>query len=286
MVVRIGGVPEHYNAPIHRVLDRAEEYEWTSHPSGTGAMLEALESGQLDMAILLTEGITKHAVSTKLTRIAGTFVDTPLPWGVHVSPNGAVKTMADLNENISNLTFGISRFGSGSHLMAIVHAASLGKASPAFRVVNTMAGARDAMIAGEIDVFLWDITTADVFAREGAWTCIGTVSGDWPAFVFAVREDIDPVTLSKIGEFMSELSQECALMKCKPAESAQYIQEKYHVSNQQASDFMETIQWNAKPVFSSKSLATVVSSLAAAGIIPETSVDAGAVVKQGACLLV
>jgi hypothetical protein len=52
-----------------------------------------------------------------------------------------------------------------------------------------MVGARDAMNQNLIDVFLWDISTADVYARSGDWKCIGKVNGDWPAFVFAVRNE-------------------------------------------------------------------------------------------------
>jgi ABC-type nitrate/sulfonate/bicarbonate transport system substrate-binding protein len=247
-------------------------------------MLEALEKRELDLAILLTEGIAKHAICTGLTRIIGTFVDAPLPWGVHVSPNKAIGPMADLNANIENLTFGISRFGSGSHLMAIVHACSLGKRSPQFKVVNTMAGARDAMVAGEIDVFLWDVTTADVHAREGAWKCIGTVSGDWPAFVFAVRSDVDETTLSKIRLFMAALESECSYMKSHQSDSVEYLQNKYSISPKQATEFISTIQWNARPEFSAQALETVTKSLAAAGIIPDSA--SGDVVKESFCSLV
>jgi hypothetical protein len=56
------------------------------------------------------------------------------------------------------VTFGISRFGSGSHLMALLYAKTLGdlRSEPLFKVVNTMQGAREAMLNKEIDVFLWD----------------------------------------------------------------------------------------------------------------------------------
>ena len=58
------------------------------------------------------------------------------------------------------VTFGISRFGSGSHLMALLYMKSLGEEEssfpPVFKVVNNMQGARVAMMNKEIDVFLWD----------------------------------------------------------------------------------------------------------------------------------
>lgn len=278
--LKVGGVPEHYNAPILKALSW-HEVEWTAHPSGTGAMLEALDKNELDLAVMLMEGAVKHAVTTNSVRLLGTFVNDPLPWGVHVSPTGSLKSMDDLNSKISELTFGISRFGSGSHLMAIVHAFAVGSAVPKFRVVNTMKGARDAMVSGEIDVFLWDITTADVYTKEGAWKHIGEVTGDWPAFVFVVRADVSDDMLARISKFIESVHAECDLMKLNAHGSAlQYLWDTYGISEKQAIDFLHKISWNSKLVISRKSLESVVSSLHACEIIPESSVEASRVVMN------
>ena len=274
-VIRLGGVPEHYNAPVHTTLAAVagEQYEWVSHPSGTGAMLEALERGELDMAIILTEGAVKHAVATGLTKLIGTYVDNPLPWGVHVRPGGSIASMADMNARLPELTFGISRFGSGSHLMAIVHASTCGVQPPTFKVVNTMAGARHAMVNGEIDVFLWDITTADVYAKEGAWTCIGEVSGDWPAFVFAVRSDIDKLTLGGIRQFILNLATHCGAMKSGGAQSVDHLCAQYGITSKQAGEFIERIKWNCTLSVDRSALERVTQSLQDSGVLPKADVD-------------
>ena len=278
--IRVGGVPEHYNAPILKASS-SQYVEWTAHPSGTGAMLEALDKNELDLAVMLMEGAVKHAVSTNSVRLIGTYVNDPLPWGVHVSPTGSLKSMDDLDSKISELTFGISRFGSGSHLMAIVHAFAVGSAVPKFKVVNTMTGARDAMVAGEIDVFLWDITTADRYSKEGVWKHIGEVKGDWPAFVFVVRADVLEDMLTRISNFIDAVQTECESMKLNADGSVlQYLRDAYGISEKQAMDFLHKISWNSKLVISRKSLESVVCSLHACGIIPESSVEDSRVVMS------
>ena len=285
--MKIGGVPEHYNAPIHKTLERltSGEFTWSSYPSGTGAMLDALDKAEIDVAVLLTEGVTKHALTTGRTKIVGTFVSNPLPWGVHVRPDSGLASMTVFNEKISSLRFGISRLGSGSHLMAIVHASALGADVPSFKIVDTMKGARDAMANGEIDAFLWDIATADIYAREGVWTCIGTVSGEWPAFVVAVSSSFNQ--FDQLNTFLTVLYEECRSMKQNTNDaSLVYLKEKYNLSDKQATEFVRDINWNAKTEFSGSALNRVVKSLKDAKIIPDQAYDPASLVMQQVCDIV
>jgi sulfonate transport system substrate-binding protein len=285
--MRIGGVPEHYNAPIHMALAKlpSTEFLWRSFPSGTGDMLDALDNAEIDMAVLLTEGVTKHALTTGRSKIVGTFVNNPLPWGVHVRPDSDLTSMAVFNEKISTLRFGISRIGSGSHLMAIVHASALRADAPTFKIIDTMKGARDAMAHGEIDAFLWDIATADVYAREGVWTCIGTVSGEWPAFVFAVSTSSSQS--DQLGKFLTVLADECRAMKQNHDDaSIVYLKDTYKLSDKQASDFIRDISWNANTELSRSALYRVIKSLKEAGIIPDQEHDPTSVVMKQVCDIV
>ena len=61
--IRIGGVPEHFNLPIHLAREhgsfekRGINLEWTTFKGGTGQMTKALRDKEVDACILLTEGI-------------------------------------------------------------------------------------------------------------------------------------------------------------------------------------------------------------------------------------
>jgi hypothetical protein len=63
--LKVGGVPEHFNLPWRLAIEEGSfnniglRMHWSDMSGGTGQMIRGLEPGSLDIAILLTEGITK-----------------------------------------------------------------------------------------------------------------------------------------------------------------------------------------------------------------------------------
>ena len=122
--VTIGGVPEHFNLAWYLTLKNGEyknkgiNLRWKDYFGGTGEMTKALRNGEIDLAVILTEGIIQDIIAGNPSKIVQTFVETPLVWGIHVAHNSDYKTL----EELKGKTAAISRFGSGSHLMAYVNA--------------------------------------------------------------------------------------------------------------------------------------------------------------------
>ncbi|MEL6973046.1 MAG: ABC transporter substrate-binding protein, partial [Bacteroidota bacterium] len=122
--IRIGGVPEHFNLPIHLAIEqgafqqRGLEMEWTTFKGGTGQMTEALRNDTIDVCILLTEGIIKDIIAGNPSKIISNYVISPLIWGIHTAVDNPLSRHMDIYDK----RYAISRFGSGSHLMAIVDA--------------------------------------------------------------------------------------------------------------------------------------------------------------------
>ena len=112
-------------------------------------------------------------------------MSSPLTWGVHVRADRAdLNAIADLR----GATFGISRPGSGSHLMAQVlardafgaaAAAGAGGEPASFAVVGNLDGARAALAAREADCYLWEVLTAKHLVDAGEWKLVGTVDTPW-----------------------------------------------------------------------------------------------------------
>jgi hypothetical protein len=123
------------------------------------------------------------------------------------------------------------------------------------------------MVKGEIDVFLWDVTTADVFARQGDWTCIGTVSGDWPSFVFAVRSDTNESVIEKLEDLIKNIRIQGTEMKKNGDLTTRFLIDKFGISEKQAREFIEIINWNCNLEVSQSALNRVVSALTSSGII-------------------
>ncbi|MBK9512581.1 MAG: ABC transporter substrate-binding protein [Flavobacteriales bacterium] len=143
--LRIAGVPEHFNLPFMLGLERRAfvragvDLKWRTVPEGTGAMCELLRAGELDLAILVTEGVVRDIVNGAPVRIVSPYVDTPVTWGVHVASATSIQRV----EDIKGLPFLISRPNSGSHLAAMAYARDQGWGirNCSSEVVNDLKGA-------------------------------------------------------------------------------------------------------------------------------------------------
>ena len=132
-------------------------------------MAQKLREGELDVAILLTEAATLFAHKGDVT-IMGSFVDTPLTWGVHA--------LAGSNPSLDS-RYAVSRMGSGSHLMALVAARQRGAPDPEFEVVGDLQGARKALKNKEADLFMWEKFTTKPLVDSGEWSRVAEVPTPW-----------------------------------------------------------------------------------------------------------
>jgi ABC-type nitrate/sulfonate/bicarbonate transport system substrate-binding protein len=190
----VAGVPEHFNYPWYLSLKNKEytknniNLRWKDFPGGTGAMCKALRTGEVDIAIVLTEGIIKDIAAGNPSKIVQTYIETPLIWGIHVSATSSFQKTEDLE----HATIAISRFGSGSHLMAIVNAHQQGWniEKLQFKVVGDLQGGIDALVNGDADYFMWEHFTTKPFVDNGTFRRIGNCPSPWPCFVLAVRDEV------------------------------------------------------------------------------------------------
>ncbi|MBC2840508.1 substrate-binding domain-containing protein [Robiginitalea sp. SC105] len=185
--IRIAGVPEHFNLPWHLALqegafaERGIDLEWTDIPQGTGKMCDMLRTGSADMALLLTEGFVKAAAEGLDAVIVQEFVASPLHWGIHVAQNSRFREVGEL----ASARAAISRYGSGSHLMAFVNAKNRGwdTGMLRFEVVDTLEGAVSALTAGEADYFMWERFTTQPLVDSGVFRRLGICPTPWPCFI-------------------------------------------------------------------------------------------------------
>ena len=130
--VRIGYVPEHYLLPLHLAAQNSLfppslEVTLVPFPAGTGHMILSLRAKEIDLAIGLTEGwiagllndgVKTQSLEEKGYSIVGSWVSTPLRWAIVTGRNrGDIRSVADLKQHRK---VGVSRIGSGSHVMAFV----------------------------------------------------------------------------------------------------------------------------------------------------------------------
>lgn len=192
--VNIGGVPEHFNLAWYLTLKNGEykaeniNLRWHDYHGGTGQMCKGLRDGDIDIAVILTEGIVKDIIAGNPSKIVQTYTQSPLIWGIHVAADSKFKTIEDLKGTRA----AISRYGSGSHLMAIVNAKNNGwniENDMNFSVIKNLDGAIFGLSNGDADYFMWEKFTTKPLVDDGTFRRIGSCPSPWPCFVIAVRNE-------------------------------------------------------------------------------------------------
>ena len=193
--INIGGVPEHFNLAWYLTL-RDKSYQkqginlrWKDYHGGTGQMCKALREKEIDLAVILSEGIIRDIINGNEAKIVQVFTKSPLIWGIHVAANSNYKEIQDLKGTKA----AISRYGSGSHLMSYVNAENHGWDTTEdldFEVVKNLSGALESLPKGIGDYFLWEKFTTKPFVDDGTFRTVGYCPTPWPCFVIAVRNEV------------------------------------------------------------------------------------------------
>lgn len=213
--LKIAGVPEHFNLPWHLCIDNGEfeeadiNLEWTDIPEGTGKLCQMLRDGSTDIAVILTEGIIKDIAAGNDSTIVQVYVQSPLIWGIHVAAGSAYQTIEDIKSG----KVAISRYGSGSHLMAFVNAKQQGWDTTAlnFEIVNTLDGAIEALTDGKADYFMWERFMTKPIVDKGIFRRVGDCPTPWPCFVIAVRNEVlknDPDAIGTVLDIINKTTEE------------------------------------------------------------------------------
>ncbi|PXX24940.1 substrate-binding domain-containing protein [Arenibacter sp. ARW7G5Y1] len=208
--VNIIGVPEHFNFPWQLAVEegafaaRGINLKWKDIPEGTGKMAQMLRDNETDLAIILTEGIIKSISEGNPSKIVQEYIATPLLWGIHVAAKSDYKALSDLK----NKTAAISRYGSGSHLMAYVNAQNQGWDTNElkFEVVDNLNGAVTSLTEGKSDYFMWERFTTKPLVDQGVFRRITDCPTPWPCFVIAATDKFiaqNPGTLAHILEVIN-----------------------------------------------------------------------------------
>jgi len=190
--IRLGGVPEHFNLPIHIALERGAfakrsvDLKWTTFKGGTGQMTQALRNDEVDACILLTEGIITDIANGNPSLIISEYVTSPLIWGIHTGTGNTLRHHSDIYDK----KYAISRFGSGSNLMAIVDANSQEKsiAKEQFNIIKNLEGALTSLTNLETDVFYWEKYTTKPYVDSGQLRRVGEYLTPWPCFMIAATK--------------------------------------------------------------------------------------------------
>lgn len=245
---RVGGVPEHFNYPWKYALqeglfkEQTLEVSWQDYPGGTGAMAKDLREDKVDIALMLTEGAIADIIQGNPSKIIGTYVESALIWGVHVNAQSPLQHLSEVDQ----ANFAISRYGSGSHLMAFVLAKQWNwpANSLTFEVVGNFTGAQTALKAHPKQLFMWEKFTTQPTVDLGEWRRIGECPTPWPCFVMVVREEVLENYASEILKII-EVARNTQDQLDRP-NTLKFISKQYQLSIEQVTEWFEQTQWLCK----------------------------------------
>jgi len=246
--IKLGGVPEHFNHPWKLWLhDNNGEFQnhnllWQDFPSGSAAMIQALEADQIDVAFVLTEAIANAQMKGSQIVPLSVFVKSPLIWEIFSSIENPIDSVAPIAEK----KYAISRFGSGSDLMARVDAKERGEkiSDQNWVIVNNLDGARKALTKLEADLFFWEKWMTKPFVDLGELKMIDERATPWPCFVMVCNPTFTKISekINVLKEAYSEVLKLANFCKFDPA-FPQELSKKYGILEEDAKSWLRHVEW-------------------------------------------
>ena len=264
--LRIGYVPEHFSTPLHF----AKTYFALSSilvpfPSGTGHMVTALAADEIDIGIGLTEGWVaalgkaqaKHEASAPVEfSLIGTYVETPLCWAISTGNSREISNVADLQGK----KVGVSRLGSGSHIMSFVLADQHGWLPSAetlpseqersetfdFIPLQNFANLRAGVNDGSVDFFMWEHFTSKRYYDNGSIKKIGEIYTPWPSWLIVARKHYleDEDGKEAINDILNKLDQGIKYFNAHHEEAVVYVSSKLDYSKEDAKEWLSTVRFS------------------------------------------
>ncbi|NQY05480.1 MAG: ABC transporter substrate-binding protein [Flavobacteriaceae bacterium] len=270
--IKIGGVPEHFNLAWYLSLkDKSYQKKginlrWEDFHGGTGQMCKALRKKEIDLAVILSEGIIRDIINGNEAKIVQVFTKTPLIWGIHVAANSNYHTIDDLKGKKA----AISRFGSGSHLMAYVNAENNGwdtNKDLDFEVIKNLEGALEGLPKGKGDYFLWEKFTTKPYVDNGTFRTVGYCPTPWPCFVIAVRNDVLENELDEIKTILEIINNTTIEFKQTPSIDVM-ISNRYDQQLEDVQEWLSLTEWSQENI-TRETIEKIQNQLLALEVIPQ-----------------
>ncbi|MAG88301.1 MAG: ABC transporter substrate-binding protein [Flavobacteriaceae bacterium] len=249
--LKVGGVPEHFNLPWHLCIENDEfknqdiNVIWKDFPDGTGAMTRALRNGEIDVAVLLTEGAVKDIISGNEARIVQSYIASSLIWGIHVDAGSDYQSIEDL----AGKKVAISRVGSGSQLMAYVNAQNQAwdPSKLEFEIIGDINGAVKALKEGRADYFMWEHFTTKPLVDNGTFRRVVDCPTPWPCFVIAVKNEILKIDYADVRKMIDIVNQKSSEILNIPGIDEVFA-ERYGQKIEDIRKWMEITSWSQQQI--------------------------------------
>ena len=255
------------------------QVQWQNIGGGTGAMMKAVRDKSADIVIALTEGIVANILqqndgSDDDIVIISPYVTTPLNWAIVSGAEAPYSTLGDLAAG----PVGVSRLGSGSHLMAYLLAEREGWDTSAleFNILTDFKGLRRGVNDLSASFFMWEhFTTKPFWAQAHEVKHMGDIPTPWPCFMMAARRGWVQEHLDAVHSLLAVVRHTCAQFKADADATAAEVSAHYGLALADARTWFDTVQFAQSGALQSSVLPDVVAALHRVGVLNAEQAAAG-----------
>lgn len=271
--IRVGGVPEHFNLPWHigierRLFDKHRvNVQWVEVKEGTGAMISQLKEGRVDVIVALTEGLVADIAKGSDLRLISTYVESPLTWAISTGKNSAYHSVEDLRRQ----PIGVSRMGSGSHIMSYVLAMQRGwdLDELKFEIKGDFKSLRDSLNDGSTAMFMWETFMTKPYHLSGEIRRVGDITTPWPCFMVASTTKILGVHKRAIEGVLAGVREACNIFSSIESKTIpDEVARRYHLKPNDALSWYENVRITCSPRISLAALDRTLTTLRAVRLLP------------------
>jgi len=263
-------------------------------------MITSLRSNEIDLAIGLTEGWVAGLLNADMYNkpaeekgysIVGSWVSTPLRWAIVTGRNR--REIDNVDGLKQHRKVGVSRLGSGSHVMAFVLAQQEGwlhqtsdSKSEGLTVVplGPFKDLRDGVTSATADFFMWEhFTTKPYFhGQETPLKKIGEIYTPWPSWHIAASTSTfsDPASDDTLRQIFESFDQGITSFNAETDAAIQMLgtgEAQCHYSEEDGREWLKDVQFvRATRGVDPGVMGGVIDVLKTAGVI-----GADVVVKDG-----
>lgn len=279
--MKVGYIPEHFSTPIlfaekHGFFkNHSVDIELVPFPSGSGHLIQCLKSGEIDIAVGLTEAFVRGICNGDgdCYSISGTYVESPLCWSISTGANrDELISSADLNGK----RIGVSRIGSGSYIMSFVLALQSQFKEPffsSFPILQNFRNLRDSVNLKEgvegSEAFMWEYFTSKKYYDSGEIKRIGEIYTPWSSWVVVASNKLDRGLLSS---FQQSVQEGISYFEENKEEAVQYISTHLDYSKDDALEWLKTVKFSddVTQIDFQKNLLNTAMILKTAGVIDKS----------------
>lgn len=245
--LRVAYIPEHFSTPLFL----SEKYGYFGDVQvkfvpvieGTGRLIALLNSGEIDVAIGLTEGfIADIAKGNETYQLVDTYVESPLCWAISTGSNRDELTEA---RQLNGKKIGVSRIGSGSYIMSFVLGHQLDfQKKFTFEPLNNFQNLRQSVNDSTTDAFMWEHFTSKKYYDNGEIKKIGEIYTPWPSWVITVNRTLMKENPALIKQFVGGINKGIEHFNNNHDEAVQWIADNLDYTKEDATAWLPTVRFN------------------------------------------